>query len=378
MTIERRTLLRGMTALPVAAGLSALPAVGSQALSSPVVEAAAVEDVPAGFPEPNRRLQLYAVQLEDDNGQTRLGYGHDPDSASYPGPTIEMLEGECIAITLHNEVPRETLEALRTDEETPIGVSLHVHGVRYTHESDGTVHSGSWVAPGESRTYLWFARPPARRRGIPGTAGYWWYHDHVVGTPHGTGGLKSGLFGALIVRRSSDPVPDRTYVTAFGDLMTINLRRYPATDTYDPADPKPGPTSFVARQGERVEFVCIALGDEMHTWHLHGHNWADTRTGVIEDVPWADSVQIIDNKTIGPGDSFGFQVIAGELSGPGDWMLHCHMQRHSDHGMVTHFHVLDRQGRPWNHDHSAAQNAAAPTAAAQTPKGQGASPTHHH
>jgi manganese oxidase len=341
MSIERRTLLRGMGALPVAAaGVTGLG--GVQA-------ADAAEELPAGFPAPTRRLQLYAVQLPDDNGQIRLGYGTRPDNASYPGPTIEMLEGESIEITLHNDIPAETLEALRTDDETPLAVSLHTHGVRYTHTSDGTVHSGSYVPPGESRTYVWYARPPAPRRGLPGTAGYWWYHDHVVGTPHGTGGLKSGLFGALIVRRPGDPLPDHTFVTAFGDLMTINLRRFPATDTYDPSDPKPGPTSFVAKQGERVEFVGIALGTDMHTWHLHGHNWADTRTGLIEDVPWADSVRIIDNKTIGPGDSFGFQVIAGELSGPGDWMLHCHMQHHSDMGMTTHFHVLDRQGMPWNH-----------------------------
>lgn len=74
--------------------------------------------------------------------------------------------------------------------------------------------------------------------------------------------------------------------------------------------------------------------------------WADTRTGMIENVPWADAIPTIDNKTIGPGDSFGFQVVAGELSGPGDWMLHPHMQQHSDMGMTTYFHVLDENGNP--------------------------------
>lgn len=342
MTIQRRTLLRGLTTVPVAAGVGALSG----------VESAAAEDVPDGFPEPTRHLQLYAVELPKYNDEIRIGYGHEPETASYPGPTIEMLEGECIAITLHNEISAETLQALRTDDMTPIGVSLHPHGVRYDRESDGTMHTGSWVAPGESRTYIWYARPPARRKGIAGTAGYWWYHDHVVGTPHGTGGINHGLFGALIVRRQRDPLPVRTYVTAFGDLMTINLRRYPDTDTYDPDNPQPGPTCFVANQGQRIEFVMIAMGTDMHTWHLHGHSWADTRTGVIEDVPWADSVPIIDNKTIGPGDSFGFQVIAGELSGPAHWMLHCHMQQHSDMGMTTYFHVHDKNGNPppW-HDH---------------------------
>lgn len=340
MSIERRTFLRGLTALPVVGGAGALT--GGRAGG---VTMAAAEDVPPGFPEPNRQLDLYAVELPSVDDEVRLGYGLTPETASYPGPTIEMLEGESIAITLHNEIPAETLEALRMPpheghEQTPIGVSLHVHGVRYAADSDGTVHTGSWVAPGESRTYVWYARPRAAGRGIAGTAGYWWYHDHVVGTTHGTAGINQGLFGALIVRRPGDPLPDYTYVTAFGDLMAINLRRYPDTDTFDPENPQPGLTSFMAHQGEIVEFVGIALGSELHTWHLHGHAWADTRTGLITDDPWYDDVRVIDNKTIAPGDSFGFQVIAGETSGPGDWMLHCHLQTHSDMGMSTFLHVL--------------------------------------
>ncbi len=339
MTIERRTLLRGMSAVPAAAGISALSGLSG-------IESAAAADVPPGFPKPTRHLQLYAVALPDYDGEARLGYGHDPDKASYPGPTIEMLEGECIAITLHNEIPKATLEELRTDENLPLGVSIHPHGVRYKQSSDGTLHSGSWVAPGEKRTYIWYARPPARRKGIPGTAGYWWYHDHVVGTMHGTAGVNGGLFGALIVRRRNDPLPQHTYVTAMGDAMTLNLRRYPDTDTYNVDNPKRTNTSIFAKKGEMIEFVNIALGSELHTWHLHGHSWADTRTGIIDDVPWADDIRIIDNKTIGPGDSFGFQVHAGELSGPGHWMLHCHLQTHSDMGMSTYFHVHKKNGDP--------------------------------
>ncbi len=335
MNIERRTLLRGLTALPVVGGVSALSG----------VQAAAAEDVPDGFPEPNRNIDLYAVELPPYEEDTRIGYGLTPESASNPGPTLEMLEGECIAITLHNQVSEETLEALRTGD-TPIGVSLHVHGVRYPADSDGTVHSDSWVAPGESRTYIWYARPKDPSKGIPGTAGYWWYHDHIVGTMHGTAGLAAGLFGALVVRREGDQLPDHTYVAAMGDKMELNTRRYPDTDTYDPDNPRPGPTSFVARQGQIVEFIAISLGSELHTWHLHGHAWADTRTGLITDNPWHDDTRTIDNKTIGPGDSFGFQVHAGELSGPGDWMLHCHLQTHSDGGMTTYFHVLDENGNP--------------------------------
>ncbi|GAA1942861.1 multicopper oxidase domain-containing protein [Nocardioides hwasunensis] len=334
MSPTRRSILRGLGAGPVVVVGGAAALQGAEAA------------VPAGFPSPSRRIQLYAVELPDYSGEKRIGYGRTPETASVPGPTIEMVEGEAIEIVLHNEVSAETLEALRTDEHTPIGISLHAHGVRYGQDSDGTVHSGSWVAPGESRSYVWWARPAARANGIAGSAGYWWYHDHVVGTQHGTGGLEAGLFGALIVRRRNDPLPVSTYVTAFGDGMELNARRYPDTDTYDPANPVRSNTSIVANQGERIEFVNIALGSELHTWHLHGHTWADTRTGMLPDDAWADMVPVIDNKTIGPGDSFGFQVVAGEGSGPGHWMLHCHLQTHSDMGMSTYFHVHDRQGRP--------------------------------
>ncbi|MBM0239553.1 multicopper oxidase domain-containing protein [Micromonospora sp. ATA32] len=319
-------------------GSLAAAAVGSQ-LQQP--------EQPEGCTKPNRTLQLHAVELPRDpaTNQIRLGYGFRPDAASYPGPTIEMSRGECLAITLHNHVPAATLAQLRTDPEHPLGVSLHVHGVKYTQLSDGTVHSQSFVPPGESRTYTWFAKKRDNRTGSQGTAGYWWYHDHVVGGPHGTQGLGAGLFGGVVVRRPGDPKPDRTYVTAFGDRQTINLRRGDATDTCDQQNPQPGPTCLVARQGEKVEFIVIGIGNDMHTFHLHGHSWADTRTGLIDNNGvMADSIPIIDNKTLGPGDSFGFQVTAGDSVGPGHWMLHCHMQFHSDAGMSTTVHVLDETG----------------------------------
>ncbi|MFG1656301.1 multicopper oxidase domain-containing protein [Micromonospora chersina] len=321
---------------------------------------------PDGCARPDRTIQLYAVELPKDGTQVRLGYGLTPQTASYPGPLMEMTEGECLAITLHNQVPEATLAALRTSPTHPLGVSLHVHGVKYTQDSDGTVQSGSYVPSGGSRTYTWYAQPRNNRTGTPGTAGYWWYHDHVVGGPHGTQGLSSGLFGGLVVRRAGDPKPDRTYTVAFGDRQSINLRRGEATDTCTEVNPQPGPTCLVARKGERVEFVVVGIGNDMHTFHLHGHSWADTRTGVVSNgQPFADQVPIIDNKTLGPGDSFGAQVTAGDSVGPGHWMLHCHMQFHSDAGMSTMLHVLDENGNmPPGMDHEHGAAGAAPAAAA--------------
>ncbi|MGN9778020.1 multicopper oxidase domain-containing protein [Micromonospora sp. H33] len=350
--------------LLIVAAIVLLTVIGAGGLAAAGAPMAFFAERPDGCAKPDRSIQLYAVELPKDGTQIRLGYGLTPETASYPGPTMEMMEGECLAITLHNQVPAATLEQLRTNPSHPLGVSLHVHGVKYTQLSDGTVQSNSFVPPGESRTYTWFAQQRNNRTGAQGTAGYWWYHDHVVGGPHGTQGLGAGLFGGLVVRRPGDPKPDRTYVSAFGDRQSINLRRGDATDTCDQQNPQPGPTCLVARKGEKVEFIVIGLGNEMHTFHLHGHSWADTRTGVVSNgQPFADSVPVIDNKPLGPGDSFGFTVVAGDSVGPGHWMLHCHMQFHSDAGMSTMLHVLDESGAmPPGHDHqhTAAHAASAP------------------
>ncbi|HVF53737.1 MAG TPA: multicopper oxidase domain-containing protein, partial [Actinomycetota bacterium] len=197
---------------------------------------------------------LFAAKLKDG----RIGYGLTPDSASIPGPTLSMYEGDCLAVTLTNDAGR------------PVG--MHAHGVGYTIASDGTPINDGCVQPGRSRTFVFEAHPPRSRESgsvEPGTAGYWHYHDHCMGGPHGTGGVNAGLFGALIVRREGDSLPDREpFVVVMGPAMTINLRAAPRTPI------------FRANQGETVEFVVIGHGDLFHTFHLHGHRWASNRTGI--------------------------------------------------------------------------------------------------
>ena len=335
-----------------------LIAVAAAAAAIPMGMAAAEEmspkpakTVPTGCVTPTRSMNLYAEELpRTAEGEIRLGWGLASGKASIPGPPIEMTEGECLQITVVNNVAAATFEELRAnypvppgEHSTPLGVSLHVHGVKYTQDSDGTAHSGSWVPPGQSRTYTWYAAPRvtvADRVVSLGTAGTWWYHDHVAGTSHGTGGLDSGLFGALVVRRPGDLKPDHHYTVVMGQRQSINFRRFPESFTCD-TDSDPN-TCFQAEEGDRVEFSVLNVGDEFHTFHLHGHVWADNRTGILSSE--LDSEQLIDAKTIGPSETFGFQLIAGEEVGPGDWMLHCHVQAHSDLGMVTFFRVNPKGG----------------------------------
>lgn len=306
-------------------GLLALAAGGAVARSAtggPEPPGAATAAVAAQRPQPcdrlSRSLTLFAVPMS----RGRFGFGLSPDRPTVPGPTIEMTEGECLAVTLVN----------RTRDQL---VSLHPHGVDYTWDGDGTDINAGCVRPGRAKTYIWSTHAPSERADgtiRPGSAGYWHYHDHCMGTPHGTKGIAAGLFGAPIVRRAGDPLPDRSpFVVVFGPGETINLRKAPHTPV------------FRANLGERVEFVVIGHGDDFHTFHLHGHRWADNRTGLLSGPD--DPTPVIDNRTVGPADSFGFQLVAGEGVGPAAWMYHCHVQGHADAGMVGIFLVRTADGQ---------------------------------
>jgi FtsP/CotA-like multicopper oxidase with cupredoxin domain len=263
---------------------------------------------------PDREVTLYAEMVDG-----HLGYGRTPDTAKVPGPTLTMYEGQCLAVKLVNH----------TDQRA----SVHAHGVDYSPASDGTPLNNGCTPPGGTRTYVFGAHKPTKRPDGTvdnGSAGYWHYHDHCRGTDHGTDGIQQGLYGAFIVRRAGDPLPDRPpFVLVFMD-DSINLRLAPHTPM------------FVANEGERVEFVVIGHMNSVHTFHLHGHRWADTRTG-LATTPGQD-VRSVDNHILGPADSFGFQVVAGEHVGPGAWMYHCHVQFHADGGMSGLFVVRGPNG----------------------------------
>jgi FtsP/CotA-like multicopper oxidase with cupredoxin domain len=311
--VPRRLLSRrAFTTAATTAALAPLVASGQAA-------ATAAEPTAGNGKGKVRRITLYAEKLP--NGQ--LGYGLEPGKATIPGPLIEMVEGETLEIEMVNNLD--------------VTASLHVHGVDYDTASDGTRMNDSVVQPGGRRTYTWRTHARGHRRGgtiEAGTAGYWHYHDHVVGTDHGTGGIRAGLYGPLVVRRKGDVLPHKQFTVVFNDMTINNRKAHEAPD-------------FVAKIGERVEFIVITHGDFFHTFHIHGHRWADNRTGLLEGPQ--DPSRIIDTKTTGPADSFGFQVIAGERVGPGAWMYHCHVQSHADMGMAGVFMVTDANGNMPGH-----------------------------
>lgn len=304
--VSRRTMLTSAVAGVVAP--AAVVALGADGASAAVPAAP-----PPGHKGTTERVTLYAEELPG----SLYGYGYAPGEATVPGPVLEIWEGDTLEIELVNTTDRP--------------LSIHPHGVNYTTESDGSPMNDSVTAPGETRTYVWTTQAPYRDRGVwmPGSAGYWHYHDHALGTAHGTEGVRKGLYGALVVRRKGDPLPDRQFTVVFND-MTINNKTAPDIPLLE------------ARLGERVEFIAIGHGDMYHTFHVHAHRWANNRTGLLDGPN--DPTQVVDNRDLNPGDSFGFQVIAGAGVGPGAWMYHCHVQFHADGGMAGVFLVRNEDG----------------------------------
>ncbi|HEX8598091.1 MAG TPA: multicopper oxidase domain-containing protein [Chloroflexia bacterium] len=275
-------------ALPVAVVVGLMPAF----LFAGTGPVAAQTSFPDQVIHPKGSLNLIARKLPDGN----MAFVAPDFGNNGVRPTIEMTEGETLNINVKNELSDD--------------VSLHVHGVHYNQDSDGTRHSGSFVKPGASRTYQW--------RAAAGTAGYWHYHDHVMGDDEGSTGILVGLYGGLIVRKAGEVRPARTFVIV-GHDRTLNGRIYPDTPT---------PT---ARQGELVEFLVISHGNRVHTFHLHAHRWVTPNrpTDGNPTNPANASSGREDNHILAPGDSFGFMVIAGDGVGPGMWMYHCHFQDHA-------------------------------------------------
>ena len=108
-----------------------------------------------------------------------------------PGPLLEAQTGDTIVVNFKNQ--------------TGVPVTMHPHGIFYTHDMDGAykgkyTEPGGFVENGRTFQYVWEARP--------GTEGAWLYHDHGPMDPLP---VFKGMFGGLIIRKPTDPVPNEEF-----------------------------------------------------------------------------------------------------------------------------------------------------------------------
>ena len=214
------------------------------------------------------------------------------------GPLIRAQVGEEIRVHFKN-----------FDTEFDRPHSMHFHGVHYPIGSDGSYipgfsGRGANVKPGQSYTY--------RLRAGADSVGVWPYHDH---SPAMHESIMGGLYGALSIRDPREPRPDREFVVFFGEhqaFMTINGRAFVGNTPV-----------FHARVGDLVQWDVLTLGDQFHTFHIHGHRWSGP------DGP-------VDTRTIGPAESFRLRF---REDARGMWLYHCHVESHMRMGMIGMYHV---------------------------------------
>lgn len=85
-----------------------------------------------------------------------------------------------------------------------------------------------------------------------------------------------------------------------------------------------GVPPFRAKVGDLVRWRVVSIGQEFHTWHIHGHRWL------------AADGTVTDNVALGPGmyTTFEFNEDAA-----GSWLVHCHVPAHLEGGMMARYIV---------------------------------------
>jgi len=216
-----------------------------------------------------------------------------------PGPTIHARVGDRILVHF-----------LNLDLNAPH--SMHFHGVHYGVASDGSYipgfsGRGADVKPGKSFTYRLLAGEDS--------VGVWPYHDH---SPSMSDSIQGGMYGALSILDRQERAPDREFVVfleSMAGFMTIDGRAFVGNTPV-----------FHARVGDLVQWDVLALGDEQHTFHVHGHRWLEHGTPV-------------DVETVGPAESLR---IRWREDRPGTWLYHCHVEAHMMNGMIGLYRVAPR------------------------------------
>jgi manganese oxidase len=222
-----------------------------------------------------------------------------PQAYGIQGPLIRARVGDTIIVHFKN-----------LDNLTDMPHSMHFHGVHYPFGSDGSYipgisTRGANVKPGDTFVYRLFAGPDS--------AGVWPYHDH---SPSMMESISGGLYGALSILGRHERAPDRefvVYLAALRDFMTVDGRAFVGNTPV-----------FRARVGEVVQWDVLTLGDDFHTFHVHGHRWR-LHGGAVEDV-----------QTLGPAESFR---IRWREDAPGTWLYHCHVESHMEQGMIGLYRV---------------------------------------
>ena len=293
---------------------------------------------------------MFAYKMDrhtiDGKDITEQRYGSSDPKPSIPGPTIFINEGDDVTLKFTNKISCDKFpDTVNGMAQTPAVnyVGVHVHGIHYEITSDGTpvhinkVSNQGGQCGGGQYIYQWDAGK--------GTAGTWPYHDHTMFKEQG--GEDKGLFGTLIINEKRIPLVlldgkfkslktnkiDKEFVLWMTSTENLGRNMFFGMEIDHNNGGKQTPLwvnpVLVATEGEITRWHIIGMGDEFHSFHLHGHRWNELGTETV-----------IDTDAIGPIERRTFVIRAGEEVGAGDWNYHCHVFEHMIQGMSSVFRVL--------------------------------------
>lgn len=224
-----------------------------------------------------------------------------------PGPILRAQVGDTVRVHFRNN-----------DTYYKKSHTIAPHAFKYTLSNDGgwawmlQDRPGTTIEFGQTYTYEWTA--------IPRSVGTWPYHDHSKHFDPGRGtvvmeaGAELGLFGMIAITNANTPPVDVEIMSIWhtfyqGDIpgLSQNFHCFNGL-AYLGNTPTPR-----VKVGQRVRWRVVALSNDFHTFHLHGHTW-----------PYAG--EMTDSVVIGPGVGHSFEYV--EDADPGSWYYHCHVPMH--------------------------------------------------
>lgn len=256
------------------------------------------------------------------------------------GPVIRGVVGDSILVYFKNK--------------SSIKASIHVHGLFYDKDSEGSGNASSdpagVVNPNGTKLYHYFVREDAGPGPAQGSSALWLYHS---GVNTNQSDLFAGMVGAIIItkpemaRQDGRPKDvDRELVTLYMIFNENQSDLLPKTvQTYLPGFTNPAPMDFdtsnrkhtingmimanlpglTMNKGQRVRWYVFGLGGQadLHTAHWHGNvaTMSYRNTDVIELLP--ATAMVADMR---PDD-------------PGTWAYHCHVSDHAAAGMDAFYTV---------------------------------------
>lgn len=222
-------------------------------------------------------------------------YGLEGQPATVPGPTIRVKKGDLVRIHIKNNTTQPH--------------SLHSHGITSLDElNDGVPHvTGAYIMPQTEFTYEYVAKE----------AGTHWYHCHVQTSLH----QDMGMYGALIVEDTNEPVWDKEFVEMVDEWDTnrglANLTEKPNYN-YFVVNGKAGSSvpDMHVNSGEIARVRLINAGFESHSLHLHGTHFVVThKDGYQLPLPYS-----ADTINVAPGETYDLLVKGRD----GVWPWHDH------------------------------------------------------